>query len=616
MSIAQHIEGTLGELAKITTILEEAKAKTPLYDQVGKIYDFATDKVLPAIVITFDSDSRHYFINAFLPKFPPELNCSSLKINCGRNRIANASHSKNFSSHQELITHLSENYQSLKAITQLEIEVDQLEGLAANFFKFADLSKLLELDLIEFNRLVDKTNVAVVAAAINYKLSPENRATLLQILKQVDYLQICALPKIPLDPSGPYWHQEPVPSQLKALPPCKLDFTDRPKLFESADSPIRGQVIQSNLFNQFTHTASLVQAQVEAKLHYLDCCEAADDFTLTLIENDPNLTANIENNREALDLLSDTLERFNKQQQEESKASLVGKGAFYYMVETELENLQVNDIEKEQVHNVFRLTIAQDALSSIAEGLKQRISAQFKSDNQKLLDKLEEELTEINQKFDGLNEKKSTDIFTADFLSAGISNLDDHLEFKIRYKGEIPKRGLLKRLGEGRRAMFMVLMMFSIFGGMLGFNYRNYAFMSVFFILLFIGGTIYTYFTWKKDDEFKLGKELDKARDQLHSEYMRAVTEIERCRVKQISESVSQLMRKYRQQFDNWQKGTVDKLKAELHEAKSRNKNKKQMLKTEIKRFSDLNIELTKLIEGEKNLEVALRQVDEKLGLK
>lgn len=616
MSIAQHIEGTLGELAKITTALEEAKARTPLYDRVSKIYEFAADKVLPAVVVTFDNDSWHLFLDAFLTGFPTECLCASLKINCGRNRVVYSGNSKNFNSFQELVGFVSENITSFSKPEALDIEVDGIEKLAPTYFKFANLSRLLSLDLVEFNRLLEKTNIAVVAAAINYQLSPEDKATLLQILKQVDYLQVCALPKLPRDSGGPYWHQEPIPSQLKALPPCRLDKTDRPKLFESIESPIRSQVMQANLFKQFANTANLVQAEVDAKLHYLDCCEAADDFTLSLIENDPNLTANIEKNKDALDLLTETLDQFNKRNQEESKAALIGKGAFYYMVETELENLQAEDIEKEQVHNVFRLTVAQDALASIAQGLKRRITAQFKSENQKILDKLNSELAEINQKFDGLKENQTLELTADDIVDAGVDNLDDHLEFKIRYKGEMPKRGILKRLGEGRRAMFMVLMTFSIFGGMLGFNYRNYAFMSVFFILLFLGGTIYTFFTWKKDDEFKLDKELDKARDQLHSEYMRAVTEVERGRMRQISEKVNQLTKKYRQQFDNWQKGTVEKLKAELNEAKSKDKNKKQMLKTEMKRFADLSVELTKLIDDEKNVEVALRQVDEKLGLK
>jgi len=139
--------------------------------------------------------------------------------------------------------------------------------------------------------------------------------------------------------------------------------------------------------------------------------------------------------------------------------------------------------------------------------------------------------------------------------------------------------------------------------------------MSVFFILLFLGGTVYTYFTWKKDDEFKMEKELEKVKDQLHSEYIRIVNEIERNRVKQISDKLSQLSRKFKQHLDSWQKNNAEQLKANFNEAKSKDKNKKQMLKSEMQRFGNLEVDLHKLIANESEIETVLHTINNKLEL-
>ena len=93
---------------------------------------------------------------------------------------------------------------------------------------------------------------------------------------------------------------------------------------------------------------------------------------------------------------------------------------------------------------------------------------------------------------------------------------------EINYKGELQLRGFWKRISEGRRSMYSVLMLISIFGGLLGLKKSSIGVM-IFMLVLFVGGILFSYISWSREDAQRLEKELDKIKDTLNNEIKRIV---------------------------------------------------------------------------------------------
>jgi len=614
MVFESQIGTFLTELKRAAQSLEEGKSREPLSKRVAELQRMLSSHVLQVTVVALGQHTGADFLKLLVPNCPQGFSTRSLDINDGQNFVKEASKSHQFDSADKVFDHITALPADTLSKPCEKLSLDGMTDIAPARIQFAGLERLLEFDLLEFNRLINRTDLVIVTAPMNYIMTEHERVGLWQILSNKEYISVVALPKKGEESEGTLWHQEPVPAHLKGLAPLRMTASALPDYFVNADSSERKHLIHHGLLVQSKQAQLLISEQLAEKLHYLQCCEEADDFTLSLIENDPELTKDLDLNRAALDTLNESLDRFSKQLQEDSKAALVGKGPFYHMVDGELDRIGADDIEKEEVHNVYKLTISSNVLDEIAKGLIRKVNKRAEEDSHKVNDKFEQIVNQVKQQLkawpEGLN------ISTREPLGKqGDNSKEDYLDFKIRYRGEMPKRGFLKRVGEGRKAMFMVLMMFSIFGGMLGFNYRNYAFMSVFFVLLFLGGTVFTFFSWRKDDAFKMEKEVDKAKDQLHSEYLRAVTEIERNRVKRLSDEITQFTRQQRQAFEQWQRKSTDEIKTKMLDAKDKDKQKKSMLKAEMVRFGRLQVDLSQLAQKENEYQSMLAETDVKLGL-
>ena len=87
------------------------------------------------------------------------------------------------------------------------------------------------------------------------------------------------------------------------------------------------------------------------------------------------------------------------------------------------------------------------------------------------------------------------------------------LDLDIKYRGEIPRRGFMQRLGEGRRIVFVGMMALSLVGSFVGFNVRKAAWAGVVFLLLFLGAVAFTYRSWRHEEEESFGKEIERVRE-------------------------------------------------------------------------------------------------------
>ena len=140
--------------------------------------------------------------------------------------------------------------------------------------------------------------------------------------------------------------------------------------------------------------------------------------------------------------------------------------------------------------------------------------------------------------------------------------IEEGLHLQVKYRGEVQRRGFLQRLGEGRRVVFLVLMIGSLFGGFMGFNIRRAAILGPVFLLLFIGSVAFTFHSWSKEERVDYEDELIRLRDMLSMEFSRLLTEALRERQVRLQLFMEELRREVM--------STLDGLHRELGAARTR----------------------------------------------
>ncbi|MFY9514046.1 MAG: hypothetical protein WAQ05_24040, partial [Rubrivivax sp.] len=152
--------------------------------------------------------------------------------------------------------------------------------------------------------------------------------------------------------------------------------------------------------------------------------------------------------------------------------------------------------------------------------------------------------------------------------------LRDVAALDLKYRGELPRRGFLQRLGAGRQLVFGVLMVLSLIGSFLGFNVRQAALAGVFLLLLFAGGVAWTFHAWKREDALALSREIDKVREGVLADLERGAAEVSRELQTRLLEFVEQAKRDFVARLEaaqrEWQAGAAAQSDSERKELRGR----------------------------------------------
>jgi hypothetical protein len=253
--------------------------------------------------------------------------------------------------------------------------------------------------------------------------------------------------------------------------------------------------------------------------------------------------------------LSDEITQLQKGLEETSRRSLARGGALARCVEAIVHALSPQDLQQMPGARTIALTLDDSFTVRAAHELRQAFKEELRRD-----------LVTLRDGFRLIGEGAQKRL--QDTLSISIpldlpppderpirQALSDVIQVQLRYRGELPKRGFLHRLGEGRRMIFAVLMTASLFGGFItqGGNVRAKLMrFGPLFIALFIGGVLWTYRSWARDDEERITKEIEKVREQLQTEAMRLMREGERERLSRLSDAIEQVRRDVLKRIDDF----------------------------------------------------------------
>ncbi|MEY8252738.1 MAG: hypothetical protein RPR91_10150 [Colwellia sp.] len=446
------------------------------------------------------------------------------------------------------------------------------------------------------NALISQSNLAMVAAPLKYTLSREDHDTVEALtsnmrgfwpLLTVDELaEDMALPEIG------WWEQHK--KAHEQLPPKLLTKhvnASLPALLTNANEPARLAYLNSFFANKLSQTVSAIFDRYQQEAGLLQQRQAKLQQKIRPVQNTMNDRSVQDKLRQTLD--DEFLNTRKKIEVQLQKISLL-QSPIMQAMEKQVQQLVFSDLNTEASHSVIKLSLQNTTVNDLKSTLLIQSEHALKDLYQQGSASLNEIIKHINQ---ALAVQAITPLSPLEFKGHQplFDMLKQRLEFNVNYRGEMPKRTTMTRLGESRKIIMGMSMAAMVLGGMAkamwGIELRN-ALMGVAPVLL-VGGFIYTFVQWPKEDAERLNKELDRIRDTLQSEVKRMVADIQRFIQQQIMELLEHNKRLV-------QKSLQEQLQYQQDQARKQEENQRQQQQ---KKFQQVDQSLRQWQTVERQLE-------------
>lgn len=350
-------------------------------------------------------------------------------------------------------------------------------------------------------------------------------------------------------------------------------------------------------------------AQAERCMRLLDMIQERFDSDLRQIQARQKREARLErsldssakeiDSKQSLDRakqrFSEEIAQLLQSVRESGRRSLMKSGDVGKVLDQLLSSLQSGDLNREASSKVVRLSLKPEVLTEFRKRLAKV-----------LRDQVNEECVLIRDGLDESRRSLETALAEVGSSSRGIAMippdsrsvwdpLAEMLELDIAYKGEIPRRGFLQRLGEGRRVVFVLLMALSLVGSFAGFNIRQAAWAGVVFLILFIGVVAYTYKSWEKEDEESLIKEIERVRESVSTEFNRVLNEVLREKQSRLQQALDEIKRETSSKLDFLGKEASSSKASQADAERKESRSKLKVLDQRLKELGGLGQQLNRV---------------------
>lgn len=254
--------------------------------------------------------------------------------------------------------------------------------------------------------------------------------------------------------------------------------------------------------------------------------------------------------------LNDEFNKLLQSLREENRRAVLKSGELAQVLEQLLASLQAADLDRETSSRTIRLSLKTEVLVDFRRRLSKALRYQLDEECVLIRDSLEETRRSAEGLLAETGAVNRSLALTPPDNRALWEPLAEMLELDIKYRGEIPRRGFLQRLGEGRRIVFVAMMALSLVGSFVGFNVRQAAWAGVAFLVLFLGTVAFTYRSWQREEEEGFDKEIERVRESVAAEFNRVLNDI-------LREKQGRLQ----QVLDDIKRQAVSRLDAALREA-------------------------------------------------
>ncbi len=426
-------------------------------------------------------------------------------------------------------------------------------------------------------RLLATSNILLVAGPAAAQPSPDERAAIAELAVGMEAAQPLVVPDAATElPRSGWWTDRSLLGARLVLAPLMLPpdrAADVSPLFSNPADAFREALCLAHQGRRMQLTVEMIGDRLQDETRRMGARQAALNRKLRALEEasrDQDLRVPIEAVR--TDLMDET-GRLIEGIKEINQKAILPKGKMIERMREEIAQLEAADLRQEATYSAVRLTVDERFLRRVADAAKEVLKSQFREDMILLRDGFEL----LNQRLSAkLSELRGAPV-TLELPLPDEKSIWDVLReligVEIRYHGEMPKRGFFHRLGEGRQKVFMILMFFTLFGGVFGLS-RTAKWVGWLMIGLFIGGVIYTFFSWRHEDREKMEKELERVKEALQDEVKRLFGETQREKIARILAHAETLKKEALRRLDEvareTQRARLESVEADKQEQRRR----------------------------------------------
>jgi hypothetical protein len=564
IKIANQLPLSLSSLAEA---LEKGQAMSPLQNEALALADFpGNEQTITLVLLGMSPEARSTILNWLIGpqhqnisvKLSEPLELLEIRLQ-ERGFVLDTDFNgrSEFSNPEDFLAALA------KQATSTSVETSLIEPIRLSMAAPPPLCNLTLLTPANVNiiasaprilsSLAGRTALMVLAAPENYSWTTEELSAINMIAENVlaiwpvltnsenaqgrmllNLAQRLALPCLPLS-LLPHVHAAPIPNFILSGP----------------QYPLRQAVTLKAYARRCLSLLEMIEERFEMDFRQVESRQKRE----ARLERSLNLSSKEQDGKLLLERLksqvNEELSRLLQTLRETSRRSQLKTGTLGEVLEHMLHSLQADDLEREIAQKNIKLSLKPDVLSTFRRRLAKTLQQQVNEDCILIRDSLEQ----LRQSTEQL--LAETGATTRSLSLAAPDNcqlwemLGETLQLEIRYKGELPRRGFWQRMAEGRRIVFIAMMLLSLVGGFAGFNVRQIGAFGFVFLALFIGGIIYTYSSWHKEEAEQLDKEIEKVRENLQTEFSRVLNDILRDKLARLQQLLDELKRDAQMQIDN-----------------------------------------------------------------
>ncbi|MBB3168025.1 hypothetical protein [Simiduia aestuariiviva] len=445
-------------------------------------------------------------------------------------------------------------------------------------------------------RLLTESNLLMVAAAPDYQLTEVDK----QVIKHLQEDMVAFWPLLPVDelsedlaiPEKGWWTQW---HSIITLPPTLLtthiDAAIPAHLAEVRDELRMAMQLALQVKRQVSATDALSD-RYEQELKQLQSRKKREARKSSQDQSQaPDLTFWSQLRTE----INDECQAATRALQEASRKRELGSSTGNAQLKQHTDSLTIDDLEREDGYKTVKLTLGKQYQSELMRFLQHNSKQALQQDLQSLQSALQAAADRLAEKCaQQLGYKPVLAVPAPDEKSLW-QDMVEMIGLELRYQGELPKRGFIDRLSEGRKGA-MALMMSVMLLGYIGVDLRTSGWLGMVLVPVFIGTIIYTFISFKKDEAHRVDKELSRVREELLASSRRLSAEISRLKQTKLAEYTDALKKQWSLQLEQTAKDVSARTQAERDQIAHRARTRIGAIDTQLSEWQNYRLTVQRLI--------------------
>ncbi|WP_144391564.1 hypothetical protein [Pleionea sediminis] len=599
---------TLAQRAvSVSAKVEQGQAQTPLSDRFTNNMKELEDGHFSILLLTLNSDAKQSALKWLCGH---SFSVFNLNTNQQLGLLEISLKDKGFSYESENGTRkefnqwdtLMESLESDTNLSHSDTEALKLSLTSENQLKNltilvpSSIEKIQSLPAL-YTKVVRSANLLAVAGTPWQSLESNEQ----QLLKALSEEIPCIWPLFVVDelkdnapiPENGWWTLFP---KMKHLPPLLLTQHVSPSLpdfLAESKSPLRQALGIERVLSKMESTSDALKREYEAKLKQLNSKKNNEQR-----KQKGQGSTNTDMSQLRTQLSNGINERttsLSKSIQAKSKKIELSSSSIMSDLATFLESISLKDLSQNKEYKQIHLSINDQYEMDLKRFIKKATSKEIKQILDETKGVISETTSWLSIELEGSTNNRIKELTASMSFDDVWHDIDDYLSVDLKYQGELPKRNFFDRLSEGRRSAFVILMLATLLGYM-GFNVRTSAWLGWIIIPVFIGSIVYTYSSWKQQDEMRIKKELQKIQNETANKSKRLISDLLRENNQRINNQLDQIKRSLNQIVDDVTSKERESKQFQADSERSKSQQRVSAIDAQIRQMEQQQMEINSIV--------------------